>query len=98
MIDHRPGHIHIVPILEGTFEDIPDLGKVVIMARVPSSRFVSYDASVGLRWPIRIGVKQHLAGLAREALNHPFLIIEVPALGKRMCFRNVCHGQAPDIF
>ena len=62
--------------------------KLVLVQGVVCAGLVVHDARVGLRRPLRIRVKQHLAGLPWPADDFPFAIVTM----------DIFRGMVPMLF
>src|SRR6266850_8154223 len=71
IVEHRAGAIGLAADAELAFDDVPDLGEVVLVARMMSAGLVAHQAGVRLGGAVGPWMEQHLAPLAVPAQRLP---------------------------
>src|SRR2546422_11614239 len=79
--DHGAWAQRPVTDLERALEDVPDLGKIMAMARMEGAGLVADEARVRLARPLGPRMEDHLAVLAGEAQRLPGHVVDVAGLG-----------------
>jgi hypothetical protein len=93
--DHRTWPALSATNLKDSLEDVPDLGKVMVVQRMVSSRFQAQDAGVRFGWPFLARMEHHLSRLPRPSNRFPFNLVAVADLHWLMvCKARIC-GHEP---
>src|SRR5690606_23652232 len=80
MEDHRSGTVLHAVDLEHAIEDVPDLGEVVVMERMPGPLLVAHDPCVWHRGIAFGGMEHHLRELAVVPQVGPAQVVRMPHL------------------
>jgi hypothetical protein len=81
-VEHHGARAHgAFADLECALDDVPDLRKVVAMARMKRAGQVAHESGIGLARAFLPRVEHHLAVLARKPQRLPRHVVDVAVLG-----------------